>query len=143
MGPHARGFRGPGGLVPGDDEAHGQLSGVEEAVAVGVEGVEVQVGAGLGDGSRDPRLLLAVLDVAARVRMGKGDRDGDDAGDGAVLTKAEKFGTVVVAEVDLNARTLWPSLGDFRAELHRHRPAWPCEEPAPPTEPAPGRSAGF
>jgi predicted amidohydrolase len=41
---------------------------------------------------------------------------------GKAIASAEKFGTVVVAEVDLNERTLWPSLGDFRAELPHHRP---------------------
>lgn len=43
---------------------------------------------------------------------------------GAELVAAEKFGTVVVTEVDLNKATNWNSLGDFRAELPRHRPVW-------------------
>lgn len=43
---------------------------------------------------------------------------------GAILTAAERFGTVVVAEVDLNKPLNWNSLGDFRAELPRHRPLW-------------------
>ncbi len=41
---------------------------------------------------------------------------------GKPLVSAAEFGDVVVAEVDLAKRTLWPSLGDFRAMIQRHRP---------------------
>ncbi|MEM9367636.1 MAG: sulfatase-like hydrolase/transferase [Planctomycetota bacterium] len=42
--------------------------------------------------------------------------------DGQVIANADKFGTLAIAEVDLDRRLHWQSLGDFKAQLPAHRP---------------------
>lgn len=55
---------------------------------------------------------------------------------GKPIARADHWGQVVVAEVDLNERYFWRNnLGDFHAMAQRHRPA-PTAEPATALRPA-------
>jgi predicted amidohydrolase len=45
---------------------------------------------------------------------------------GDTIALAKDWGTVAIAEVDLNATTRWRSLGDFRSKIQHHVPMTPA-----------------
>ena len=45
--------------------------------------------------------------------------------DGKEIATAQEFGTLAIADVDLEKRLHWQSLGDFKAQLPAH---WPAAE---------------
>ena len=47
---------------------------------------------------------------------------------GEILAQATKWGSVAVAEVDLGDPTIWGNIGDYKAQLLRHRPATADEQ---------------
>jgi len=47
--------------------------------------------------------------------------------DGKVLSQAKTWGSVAITEVDLNKPMYWHSLGDFKAQIERHRPLVPSK----------------
>ncbi len=62
------------------------------------------------------QVYVATSSYSAKIRTAVWDRRGD------ALDDALDYGDIAVAEVDLNERTYWDYLGDFRARITRERP---------------------
>jgi predicted amidohydrolase len=52
---------------------------------------------------------------------------------GQPIAQAKDWGTVAIAEVNLNATTRWRSLGDFRSKIQHHVPMTPADTKWEPT----------
>lgn len=62
------------------------------------------------------QVFVATSSYSSKLRTAVWDRRGD------ALAEAKEPGEIALAEVDLNARTQWPWLGDFGARIPRERP---------------------
>jgi predicted amidohydrolase len=58
---------------------------------------------------------------------------------GEMLSLAKDWGTLALAEVDLNTPTRWRSLGDFKSKLQRHVPMIPAARSFEPAAAVPGQ----
>lgn len=65
--------------------------------------------------------------------------------DGSIVSRADQWGTIAIADIDLGTPAHWAQIGDFAAEMHRNRPPSAKEyfdaKEAPSIVPAPPRSA--
>ena len=80
VGPDARSQGRTRGFVARRDEIDHGFRRPDHPVRVGVQGGEVNVGNGLGQGQVQPGGLGGIVPGLSRVRMGEADADADDAG---------------------------------------------------------------
>jgi predicted amidohydrolase len=62
------------------------------------------------------QLYIATSSYSDKIRTAVWDRRGN------AVAQAKQWGDVAVTDIDLNARTMWDWLGDFKARIPRERP---------------------